>query len=1023
MHFSGNGAANMDFKAFWKEKWNIVLFFVFAGVVAVAVLYVSISGRDERVLFSTGNTVDISEDWKYEYSDGVSGTTALPGALPWNKSRIMTLSKTLPDVADNMYLIFRARHTFVRISIDGKVVIDRLSQAEEKNDWYTLEGLYYIEVPMSHEYSGKEIRIDSYSSEPKYLSRPGAIYLGERGTFVIDHIDTKMSALICYIILLLTSIIIFSLWLVAEFLMKTNLKEMLCLAFFTLAVALWIFTETEFMQILGYGTRSSVLLAHEVLILMPVPIALYFYYASERKSGKLASRIASTVPICWFVLANLLHLFRLVSITNTLFVTQFLLICELIVVGTIQIKEINYMHHSEKFGNKMSKIPLLGILIIIPLGLMEIGRYLFTPGGYSGDGRLITVGVVVYIFSLALDSVVRTTYKQAQLENASSMKTQFLANMSHEIRTPLNAILGFNEAIIREPANEEQVKGYAGNIREAGENLKDIINSILDISKIEMGQLQIESREYSSLELLDNLSSMFELLAQKKALTFKTDIDPDIPSVLIGDEAHLRQILTNILSNAVKYTDQGSVTLKVEVLEKQHDTPMCKLRFTVKDTGRGIKEEDRKKLFEKFSRLDTEHFKHVEGTGLGMSIVQLTLSAMGSEIQMDSVFGEGTTFWFDIDQVAIDKNGIGDFNERRQESSLKENQSIRFRAPNAEVLIVDDVQMNIDAAKALLSFTHMKMDAALSGTQAIEMVQKKRYDIIFMDHMMPGMDGIEATEKIRNLSVEYNDAYYAMVPVIALTANAIVGVKTLYQQAGMQDFVSKPMQVTSIISALKRWLPKELIEEVSEDLPEDGEAFGGDNEEDWTLGIDGIDVQEARKYNINADGLKANLHSYSDAFENNSGEIEDYYTDGALDDYIIKVHGLKSTSKMIGAVQVYNLAKAIETKGNEEHTADDKEFKHLMTLYKGVVDNIRHYFADNGVEMVSLSEGEYQALLERILKAGEAFDTMEFMTMDEEMNAMEVPAEHEEEFEKLKLCVSLLQYTEAANIISQKNNN
>ncbi len=613
--------------------------------------------------------------------------------------------------------------------------------------------------------------------------------------------------------------------------------------------------------------------------------------------------------------------------------------------------------------------------------------------------------------------------KNLHLEASTNMKTQFLANMSHEIRTPLNAILGFNEAIVQNASDVEKVRSYASSIHDAGNNLKEIINSILDISKIEMGQLQIDSKEYSTVELLDNISSMFELLANKKGLEFKTNIDPGLPEIMLGDEQHLKQVLINILNNAVKYTDEGSVTFSVSVVHRSKDTALNRIRFSVKDTGRGIKEQDREKLFAKFERLDTEHFKHTEGTGLGMSIVLFTLRAMDSEIQFDSVFGEGSDFYFELEQIAMNETEIGDFNERRKENALKEVKSIQFRAPRARALIVDDVEMNLDAAIALLEFTQMTVDKALSGKEALEKVQKEHYDIIFMDHMMPEMDGIEATQKIHDLAMLTNDVYYACVPIIALTANALVGAREMYQEAGMQDFISKPIEINNVITALKKWLPQELIESASE---EDLKLYeeSGKHEQDISeanLQIEGIDSAEARKYNANLEGLYKNMNSFIRAYEGNRKEITQYFDFGDVQNYVIKVHGLKSTSKMIGAMTLSEKAKLVEEAGNQGQMSE-ADFDELMSLYLSCVEQLKAYFDSldkDKEEAAAISEEEYQALLVRIKNAADAFDAMEFMTLDEELSGICVDASHKEDFEQIQNMVSLIQYGALSEFIAK----
>lgn len=611
--------------------------------------------------------------------------------------------------------------------------------------------------------------------------------------------------------------------------------------------------------------------------------------------------------------------------------------------------------------------------------------------------------------------------KNKELQQNTEMKTQFLANMSHEIRTPLNAILGFNEAILQDIGNKDKVQSYSLSIHEAGENLRGIINSILDISKIEMGQLTVDNKEYSTVSLLDNVSSMFELLAKKKGLDFFVDIDSELPEVLIGDEQHLRQVLINILNNAIKYTDRGYVKFTVTVTEWDEEKHLCKILFSIMDTGRGIHDSDREKLFEKFSRLDTEHFQHTEGTGLGMSIVLFTLKAMGSDIKLDSVYGKGSDFYFELEQVALGGDTVGDFLEKRKELALKEVSLNRFRAPKAKILIVDDVEMNIEATCALLGFTGMQIDKALSGQQAIDMVQEKKYDAIFMDHMMPGIDGIEATEKIRNLSVEKNDVYYASVPIIALTANVMVGMSEVYHQAGMQDFVPKPIEVGAIVAALNKWLPKDIVEDTSNQVMEQ-DFIDEVEDERWGLLFDGVIGEEAKKYNVDFNGFEKNLQLYEKAYDNNIEEISEFFKNGDVENYVIKIHGLKSTSKIIGAMNLFETARYIEEKGHAG-LMEAEDFEIISRLYQDMVLKIRGFLEkgkDANAKTVTIVSGEeYEDLINRIKDAAENFDASAFMALDEELLAIETDEVHKDEIEKLKEMISTLRFSDVSEYFEQ----
>lgn len=405
-----------------------------------------------------------------------------------------------------------------------------------------------------------------------------------------------------------------------------------------------------------------------------------------------------------------------------------------------------------------------------------------------------------------------------RLQSASSAKSNFLANMSHEIRTPINAVLGMDEMILRE-CKDKQILEYANDIDSAGHQLLSLVNDILDFSKIESGKMELHPVEYELFSIMNDCYNMIFMRAKRKELDFIVTNDPNAPAFLYGDEVRIRQIIMNLLTNAVKYTKDGSVKLHIGYEKKDEEN--INLIISVKDTGIGISEENQKYLFDSFKRIDERANRNIEGTGLGLSITKKFTEMMGGTIKLESVLYEGSTFTVYLPQKVADKNTIGDFSERlnrkieniaEEKKEAANEKKEKFTAPHARILVVDDVKMNLNVVRLLLKNTGISMDLAASGEECLKYTLLKHYDLILMDHMMPIMDGIEALHRVRQQA----DGLNADTPVVALTANALVGAQEMYLSEGFVAYISKPVKSTDLEECLAKHLPKDKVVMVSE---------------------------------------------------------------------------------------------------------------------------------------------------------------------------------------------------------------
>ncbi len=567
---------------------------------------------------------------------------------------------------------------------------------------------------------------------------------------------------------------------------------------------------------------------------------------------------------------------------------------------------------------------------------------------------------------------------------ASEAMSNFLANMSHEIRTPINAVLGMDEMILRE-SEDERILEYARTIEGAGRTLLSLINDILDFSKIEAGNMDIVEGEYELSSVLSDVVNMVQIKAGQKGLKLGLEVDPATPEQLYGDEIRLRQIMLNILNNAVKYTRKGRVTLKVRFNPIGQDR--TELVVAVQDTGIGIREEEIQKLFRKFQRLDPDQNKTVEGSGLGLAITHELLGLMGGRIEVESEYGKGSTFTVFLPQRVAGEETVGDFRKKfakAGENARKYRES--FRAPEAKVLVVDDTPMNLVVVRELLKKTELKVEEARSGAECLKMIGRKKYDVIFLDYRMPVMDGIETLKKMREMADNPNRD----TPVIALTANAISGARERFLHEGFHDYMSKPIDGEQLEEMLLMYLPESLVSRAEEEtgeacLPEEEQendrrdggnsanpeesrdampdgAFQKKNEGRQQKGSnnrpksgksrpasnrglknDGkcdIDMKKGIKNCGSEEIYRTVLAAFRGEIEERSAVIRHTFEEQDWDRYMIEVHAIKSSAKMVGAEELSRLAARLELAAEQvEKNRLEEDTPRLLSMYEGCLED------------------------------------------------------------------------------------
>lgn len=541
--------------------------------------------------------------------------------------------------------------------------------------------------------------------------------------------------------------------------------------------------------------------------------------------------------------------------------------------------------------------------------------------------------------------------EKSAADSANKAKSDFLADMSHEIRTPINAVLGMNEMILRE-SKDEQILEYSSNIKSAGNTLLSIINNILDFSKIEDGKMSLVPVEFDVAELINSLVNSISERARAKDLEFIVDVDESVPSRLFGDDVRISQIIMNLLTNAVKYTESGSVTLSIR--NKGTKDGNVKLRFDVSDTGIGIKDEDLDKLFQSFERIEEKRNRHIEGTGLGISIVVKLLSMMNSKLDVDSKYSIGSVFGFDLSLRIVDSEPIGRYDEKKKINAAYQDNSEHLYAPDARILVTDDNGMNLKVAVNYLKIFGITPVTCSSGKETIELLRKEKFDLVLLDHMMPQMDGIETLKVLKDEDL-LNGA-----TVIALTANAVVGAEEQYLGAGFDGYLSKPIMIDDIEKALKKYLPPEVIGSTADNDPSDdiiefnADPGADDSSTAEDNHVESLTVDKARSAGLNVDagiGYACGEESFylellSDYLTSTSDKCEEltkYLDNNDLKNYEILVHSIKSASKTIGADDISKLAKELEAASKNSdmgfvkshHDVLVKDFKILTEKLSG----------------------------------------------------------------------------------------
>ncbi len=858
-----------------------ILQWILGVFLSISILYFVIGelSSHKESYFKVGMSETFNEGWEMMLDDGTMVPIKVPGSYDVDSGELFITEKKLPNDFEGTWICIRSSQQDIKIYVDDELRKEYSTKGSRKFGKNSVS--VYVFAELYPEDAGKTLRMEmvSHSTYAGYISE---IYSGDREQIWTGIVKKHLPVTILALFMLLLSVMVVIYTLIIHFVYKKGMNISF-LGVGLLIASVWLIAESKLRQIFLPNSTIASDVGFFMIMLLPFPFLAYINKIQRCRYEKWYTLIGICAAAN-YVISTGLQLADIKDFSETMGIAHTIIIALIIVLFATVIIDMTKKHISEY---KEVALGLAGLMIA---GVFEVFMVYDKFAIYNGVALCIGLAFLFFMAVIQTGKDLLELEKEKQIAVAASeSRAMFLANMSHEIRTPINTIVGMNEMILRGNQDDE-TREYAKNIESASKMLMGLIDDILDFSKLDAGKLVINENPYHTATVLKDVLLGLKVRMQGKQLDVNMDIDESLPSILNGDEIRIKQIYSNLLSNAVKYTDEGKIDISVK---GQREKNVFYIIFNVSDTGVGIRQEDIPTLFDSFQRMDLKRNKYVQGTGLGLSITKQLVDNMKGTISVESEYGKGSSFTVRIPQEIVDEKPMGNLMEAYNTITNQNEQpeEIVFEE-GRKVLVVDDNEMNLRVMKALLGKIGVAADFVLGGLECVEKCKKEKYDLIFMDHMMPEPDGIETLGLIRQDTEGKN----LDTDVIVLTANAIKGAAEQYAKAGFADYITKPVEFNTLEKTLAKYIEKR-----------DGMSLFVINKDTGISHCGGLE-----------DLYDEILGDYIDKTKEYREKIKSYYAEENWKEYARISHTLKSTSLTIGLEEFPDIAKEHEFAGKAE---------------------------------------------------------------------------------------------------------